>query len=67
VASDAHFGGRPNGAFTYHFLQSLEGGAGSRAAILAQVKAALEDGNFAQVPQLEAAAKAKKVPFGSRW
>jgi metacaspase-1 len=67
VASDAHFDERPNGAFTFHFLKALEAGATSRAKILAQVKTGLVKGAFDQVPQLEAAAKAKKVPFGSRW
>ncbi len=67
VASDAHFDGRPNGAFTYHFLKALESGAASRAAVMTQVKSALVKGKFAQVPQLEAATKAKKVAFGDRW
>lgn len=67
VASDAHFGERANGAFTYHFLKALRGGATSRAQVLAKVKAGLAEGSFNQVPQLETTAKAKKVRFGERW
>lgn len=67
VASDAHFDGRANGAFTYNFLKALGAGTVARGQILAQVKAALVEGSFDQVPQLEATAKAKKVPFGSSW
>lgn len=67
VASDAHFGDRANGAFTFHFLKALTGGAASRGQLITQVKNGLRKGSFAQVPQLDAAAGAKKVPFGSRW
>jgi metacaspase-1 len=67
VSSDAHFEGRANGAFTYHFLRTLTDGETSRAKVVAKVKAALQKDDFAQVPQLDAPAQAKKVSFGSRW
>jgi metacaspase-1 len=67
VSSDAHFEGRANGAFTYYFLKALDDDKTSRAKVVAQVNAALQKGDFEQVPQLEAPAQAKKVPFGSRW
>lgn len=68
TSADAHFAGRANGAFTYHFLKALGGDATqSRADILAAVRKALEKGDFEQIPQLESAAKAKQVAFGGRW
>lgn len=67
VAADAHFEGRANGAFTYNFLKAVGDGEATRAKVISQVKAALTEGSFDQVPQLEANRLAKKVPFGSSW
>ena len=53
--------------FTYTVLKAVGDGTAARGQVLTQVKAALVQGSFDQVPQLEAPAKAKKVPFGSNW
>jgi uncharacterized caspase-like protein len=67
VASDAPFGDRYNGAFTYYFLKALNGRAKSRADVVKAVNTSLAKEGFPQVPQLEAVPKAKTVPFGTRW
>jgi hypothetical protein len=67
VASDAPFGDRYNGAFTYYFLKALKGAAKTRADVIKSVNKSLADAGFPQLPQLEAVAKAKSVPFGKRW
>ena len=67
VASDAPFGVRYNGAFTYYLLKALRGSAKTRADVLKAVGKSLADEEFSQVPQLEAVPKAKTVPFGTRW
>jgi hypothetical protein len=68
VASDAHFDGRSNGAFTYFFLKALAAdGAAPRSALLTSVSGGLRGDSFNQRAQLEATAKAKKVGFGQTW
>jgi metacaspase-1 len=67
VSSDAPFGDRYNGAFTYYFLKALKGAAKTRAEVLEAVRKALAKEEFSQSPQLEAVPKAKSVPFGTRW
>jgi len=65
TASDATFGNRPNGAFTYLFLRALaEDPARSRSQLASAVTKGLKSGDFEQRSTLEAPAKAKKVPFG---
>lgn len=68
VASDAHFDGRSNGAFTYFFLKSLgKDGSLARSALLKSVSDLLRGDSFSQRAQLEAPAAAKKAPFGQTW
>jgi len=67
VASDAPFGDHYNGAFTYYFLKALKGADKTRADVLEAVGKSLVAADFPQRPQLEAVAKAKDVPFGTRW
>ncbi|HET7668137.1 MAG TPA: caspase family protein [Mycobacterium sp.] len=67
VASDAPFGNHYNGAFTYYFLNALKGADRTRSDLLDIVGKSLAGADFTQRPQLEAAAKAKNVPFGARW
>ena len=68
TASDATFGGRPNGAFTHLFLGSLEARPdATRAEHLKAVHAGLKAERFEQRSTLEGALKAKKVGFGSLW
>jgi hypothetical protein len=65
TASDATFSNRPNGAFTYLFLQALaEDGNRTRSQLASAVTRGLKSGDFEQRSTLEAPAKAKKVPFG---
>ena len=64
TASDATFSNRPNGAFTYLFLQALaEDGTRTRSQLASAVTKGLKGGDFDQRSTLEAPAKAKKVPF----
>jgi hypothetical protein len=66
TSSDASFGARPNGAFTYYFLQTLKANpAATRAQLLTGIRAGLRGNRFDQTPQLEAPAPAKKAPLGS--
>lgn len=68
TAADAHFGGRPNGAFTYLFLKALDKNPkATRTQLLASVTAGLKDDDFEQRSTLEGATKAKKVGFGQPW
>jgi hypothetical protein len=68
TASDATFGGRPNGAFTYLFLKSLaERPEATRAEHLKAVHAGLKAEQFEQRSTLEGAVKAKQVAFGQLW
>ena len=67
LSSDAPFGERYNGAFTYYFLKALKGRAKTRADVLKAVGKSLAEADFPQLPQLEAIAKAKTVPFGTSW
>jgi len=67
LSSDAQFGERYNGAFTYYFLKAAKGARKTRADVLAAVRTSLANGDFDQVPQLESVPKAKTVPFGKRW
>jgi len=66
TSSDASFKGRSNGAFTYYLLQTLKKTpAASRADLVKAIRAGLKSDRFDQVPQLEAAASAKKVKVGA--
>lgn len=68
TASDASFGRRANGAFTYLFLKSLKDQPeGSRAKLLDAVTAGLRAENFEQRATLEGPAAAKKTGFGATW
>lgn len=68
TASDAHFAGRYNGAFTYYLVQALKADpTQSRSRLLSEVSRGLRSGNFAQRAQLEAPAGAKKLAFGQAW
>lgn len=68
TASDAHFDGRPNGAFTYLFLKALgDRPDGTRAQLLSAVTAGLKAEHFEQRATLEGPAAAKRVAFGSTW
>ncbi len=65
TASDASFGGRANGAFTYLFLQALaEDATRTRSQLASAVRKGLKSGDFEQRSTLEGPARAKKVPFG---
>ena len=65
TASDATFSDRPNGAFTYLFLQALaEDATRTRSQLASAVTKGLKSGDFEQRSSLEAPAKAKKVAFG---
>lgn len=66
TAADALIEGRYNGAFTYHFLKSLQSdGTSGRAGILKLVSKGLKAGGFDQVAQLEGTTAARKAPWGS--
>lgn len=66
TASDAHFAGRANGAFTYYLLQAIRSGhADSRRRVLRRVRAWLRADGFPQVPQLDATPSDKRAPIGS--
>jgi hypothetical protein len=56
TAADASIGGQSSGAFTYYLCRALqsEGPGVLRQALIDQVGRALIDGQFSQVPQLEA-------------
>ncbi len=64
TASDATFGDRPNGAFTYLFLKALaEDPSRTRQQLQSTVLKGLKSGDFEQRSTLEAPSQAKKVPF----
>jgi metacaspase-1 len=68
TASDAQFGGRPNGAFTYLFLKALtENPTGTRADLHKTVTTGLKAEDFQQRSTLEGPVKAKKAAFGKLW
>ncbi len=68
TASDAQFGGRPNGAFTHHFLKALsENPTGTRTDLHKAVTNALKTEDFEQRSTLEGPVKAKKTSFGQLW
>lgn len=51
TAADASFGNRPNGAFTYFFLQSINSMLNAPLAqIVASVKNALQQSDYEQIP-----------------
>jgi len=55
TAADARIGGDYQGAFTYHLCEAVRAGGGSVscARLIADVRTRLQQGMFAQVPQLE--------------
>lgn len=66
TAADALIEGRYNGAFTYHFVKSLQSdGTVGRADLLKLVSKGLKAGGFDQVAQLEGATAARKAAWGS--
>lgn len=66
TAADALIEGRYNGAFTYHFVKSLQGnGTAGRAEVLKLVSKGLKGGGFDQVAQLEGTTAARKAAWGS--
>jgi metacaspase-1 len=68
TASDAHFEGRYNGAFTHFLVEALTADQKlPRSGLLTAVSKGLRAGRFTQRAQLEAPTKAKKLAFGSRW
>ena len=65
TASDATFSSRPNGAFTFLFLQALtEDPKRSRSQLQSTIVKGLKSGDFDQRSTLEGPAKAKKLAFG---
>jgi len=65
TAADAFINGRYNGAFTYYLLQTIRAGqAGTRRAVLKQVRSRLRSNRFTQRPELDAARWAKRAPIG---
>jgi hypothetical protein len=68
TASDAQFGGRPNGAFTYLFLKALsENPTGTRTDLHKAVTNGLKAQDFEQRSTLEGPVKAKQAAFGQLW
>jgi len=68
TASDAQFGGRPNGAFTYLFLKALaDNPTSTRSDLHKAVTAGLRSEDFQQRSTLEGPLKAKKAAFGQLW
>lgn len=66
TAADALIDGRYNGAFTYHFVKSLQSdGTAGRADVLKLVSKGLKAGGFDQVAQLEGSTAARKAAWGS--
>ncbi len=57
TAADANIDGKPCGAFSYYLNRALRNGGASmdRRALIEKVAAALQDGQFSQVPQMEGA------------
>jgi len=57
TSADAYFGGRYNGAFTYHYIKVLRATNNrlSRAKVVTQMRTAMK-GQFSQTPQLETSA-----------
>lgn len=55
TSADAVFDGRPNGAFTYFYIQTVRAGQDklTRAQVRDRVRAALKRHGFTQTPQLE--------------
>ena len=68
TASDAQFGGRPNGAFTHLFLKALsENPTGTRTDLHKAVTNGLKAEDFEQRSTLEGPVKAKQAAFGQLW
>jgi uncharacterized caspase-like protein len=68
TASDAQFGGRPNGAFTYLFLKALKDNpASTRSQLHAAVTAGLKKEDFEQRATLEGPRASRSAVFGSLW
>ncbi|MBO1266816.1 caspase family protein [Arthrobacter cavernae] len=66
TAADALIDGRYNGAFTHHFVKSLQSdGTVGRADVLKLVSKGLKAGGFDQVAQLEGTTAARKAAWGS--
>jgi hypothetical protein len=61
TSADAFIDGGYNGAFTYHLCGQLRGcgGLAARREVLARLRAALKEGGFDQVPQLECSRPAR--------
>lgn len=65
TASDAHFDGRYNGAFTYYLVKALSApGNQSRSALLTAVSKDLHTGRFPQRAQLEGPISVRRSSFG---
>jgi hypothetical protein len=68
TASDATFGGRSNGAFTYLFLKAItDNPSSTRNDLQKTVTAGLKAGDFSQRSTLEGPVKSKAVGFGQPW
>ncbi|SDW30764.1 Caspase domain-containing protein [Arthrobacter sp. cf158] len=66
TAADALIDGRYNGAFTYHFVKTVQdGGTAGRAEVLKLVSKGLKTGGFDQIAQLEGTTAARKAAWGS--
>ena len=59
---DANFNGRPNGAMTYHLLQSLKGG-GSTRRVYERLRTRLPTPEYPQTPVLTATRSQAFLPF----
>ena len=59
TAADANIDGKPCGAFSYYLNRALRNGGANmnRQALIDKVAAALQDGHFSQVPQMEGASE----------
>ncbi|SEI52122.1 Caspase domain-containing protein [Arthrobacter sp. yr096] len=66
TAADALIDGRYNGAFTHHFVKTVQDdGTAGRAEVLKLVSKGLKTGGFDQIAQLEGTTAARKAAWGS--
>lgn len=66
TSADAEIDGRPNGALTYYFLETLSGPNGLRQTLeqaVARTRSALQRNGYPQHPQLEGSSDLWAQPF----
>jgi hypothetical protein len=68
TAADALIGGAPNGAFTYYLCDAIRSGGIdlARRQLIGRIERSLNDGHFAQAPQLEGPAPDQPLFGGQR-